>query len=73
MLHLPREETKEIYQSCAEHVEAAAEMLSDLDGRLTGLVQTVDWSCFTPSQRATLAQWHIGSREALLKLRSNHA
>ena len=67
---LSPEDADQILIGCAEQIESVAEMLADLDGRFTEIVDTVDWTSFTPEQRAQLKHWHVGSRQAKHYLRA---
>jgi hypothetical protein len=65
-------EADAIVTGAAEQIEAIAEMLSDAQGRFTHIVDTFEWSSFTPQQRALLKHWHTGCKEALHVLRNPH-
>ena len=67
---LSPEDADQILIGCAEQIESVAEMLADLDGRFTEIVDTVDWTSFSPEQRAQLKHWHVGSRQAKHYLRA---
>ena len=45
-------------------------MLADFDGRCIETFDTVDWTSFSPEQRAQLKHWHIGARQAKHYLRA---
>ena len=70
---LSPEDADVIVTGCAEQIEAVAEMLSDLDGRFTEIIDTADWTSFTPEQRTLLKQWHVGTRQAKHQLRHPYA
>ena len=67
---LSPEDADQILTGCAEQIESVAEMLSDLDGRFTEIIDTIDWTSFSPEQRVQLKHWHIGSRQAKHYLRA---
>ena len=67
---LSPEDANQILIGCAEQIEAVAELLADLDGRFTEIIDTVDWTSFQPEQRVQLKHWHVGSRQAKHYLRA---
>ena len=67
---LSPEDADLILIGCAEQIESVAEMLSDLDGRFTEIIDTADWTSFSPEQRVQLKHWHVGSRQAKHYLRA---
>ena len=58
------EEADEILTGCAEQVEAINEMLADLEGRFTQIVEPYEWESFTPEQRSLLKRWHVGCQNS---------
>jgi len=72
LTHISASEASDIVNGCAEQLEAVAEMLSDLNGRLTYIVDTYEWSSFTPDERIMLKQFHHGCKHAQIALRKPH-
>ena len=56
--------------ACAEQVESINEMLADLNGRFTEIIDNYEWESFTPEQRALLKHWHVGCQNSKHVLRS---
>jgi len=65
-------EADAIVTGCAEQIESVAEMLADLDGRFTQIIDSVQCESFTPEQRANLKHWHIGCQHAKIALRKTY-
>jgi hypothetical protein len=62
-------EATDLYLQCAKFVEAVDEAVDEADALITSVVETIAWESFSPDQRASLAQWHSGVREARIALR----
>ena len=62
-------EATDLFVQCAKFVEAVDEAVDEADALITSVVETIDWESFSPEQRASLAQWHSGVREARIALR----
>ena len=58
-----------LFVQCAKFVEAVDEAVDEADALITSVVETIDWESFSSEQRASLAQWHSGVREARIALR----
>ena len=62
-------EATDLFLKCAKFVEAVDEAADEADALITSVVETIEWESFSPDQRASLAQWHSGVREARISLR----
>ena len=62
-------EATDLFVQCAKFVEAVDEAVDEADALITSVVETIDWESFSSDQRASLAQWHSGVREARIALR----
>ena len=62
-------EATDLFVQCAKFVEAVDEAVDEADALITSVVETIDWESFSSEQRASLAQWHSGVREARIALR----
>ena len=62
-------EATDLFLKCATFVEACDEAIDETDALITSVVETIAWESFSPDQRASLAQWHSGVREARIALR----
>ena len=62
-------EATDLFVQCAKSVEAVDEAIDESDARITSAIETIEWESFSLEQRASLAQWHSGAREARLALR----
>jgi len=62
-------EATDLFVQCAKFVEAVDEAIDEADALITSVVETIDWESFSLDQRASLAQWHSGVREARIALR----
>ena len=62
-------EATDLFLKCAKFVEAVDEAIDEADALITSVVETIDWESFSSEQRASLAQWHSGVREARIALR----
>ena len=62
-------EATDLFLKCAKFVEAVDEAVDEADALITSVVETIDWESFSSEQRASLAQWHSGVREARFTLR----
>ena len=62
-------EATDLFLQCAKSVEAVDEAIDESDARITSAIETIEWESFSPDQRASLAQWHSGVREARIALR----
>ena len=62
-------EATDLFLKCATFVEACDEAIDEADALITSVVETIAWESFTLEQRASLAQWHSGVREARIALR----
>ncbi|MCE2839441.1 MAG: hypothetical protein LW834_21240 [Cyanobium sp. 49614_E6] len=62
-------EGSELFAQCAKFVEACDEAIDEADALITSVVETIEWESFSLDQRASLAQWHSGVREARIALR----
>ena len=64
----PRE-AADLFLKCAKSVQAVDEAIDITDALLTSVIETTEWESFSPQQRASLALWHSGVREARIALR----
>ena len=62
-------EATDLFLQCAKFVEAVDEAIDESDALITSVIETIEWESFSPEQRASLAQWHSGVREARIALR----
>jgi hypothetical protein len=62
-------EASDLFLKCATFVEACDEAIDEADALITSVVETIAWESFSLDQRASLAQWHSGVREARIALR----
>ena len=62
-------EATDLFLQCAKSVEAVEEAIDKSDARITSVIETIGWESFSSDQRASLAQWHSGVREARIALR----
>jgi hypothetical protein len=62
-------EATDLFLKCATFVEALDEGIDETDALITSVVETIEWESFSLDQRASLAQWHSGVREARIALR----
>jgi len=62
-------EATDLFLQCAKFVEACDEAIDEADALITSVVETIEWESFSLDQRASLAQWHSGVREARIALR----
>ena len=62
-------EATDLFLKCATFLEAADEALDEAYALILSVVETTDFESFSPDQRASLAQWHTGVREARHALR----
>ena len=62
-------EATDLFVQCAKSVEAVDKAIDKTDARITSVTETIKWESFSPDQRASLAQWHSGVREARIALR----
>ena len=62
-------EATDLFLKCAKFIEAVDEAVDEADALITSVTETIEWESFSPEQRASLAQWHSGAREARLALR----
>ena len=62
-------EASDLFLQCAKFVEAVDEAIDEADALITSVVETIEWESFSLDQRASLAQWHSGVREARIALR----
>ena len=62
-------EATDLSLKCAKFVEAVDEAIDETDARITSVIDTIEWESFSPEQRASLAKWHSGVREARIALR----
>ena len=69
MLRVTPAEATDLFAQCAKSVEAVDEAVDEADARITSVIDTIGWESFSPEQRASLAQWHSGVREARFTLR----
>ena len=69
MHRVTRHEAEDLFLKCATFVEACDEAIDEADALITSVVETIAWESFNPEQRASLAQWHSGVREARIALR----
>ena len=65
----PPAEATDLFLQCAKFVEAVDEAVDEADALITSVTETIEWESFSPDQRASLAQWHSGVREARIALR----
>jgi hypothetical protein len=64
-----RAESADLFFKAATFIEAIDTAIDEADALITSIAETISWESFTPDQRASLAQWHGGVREARLALR----
>ena len=69
MLRVTPAEATDLFVQCAKSVETVDEAIDKTDARITSVIDTIGWESFSPEQRASLAQWHSGVREARIALR----
>ena len=69
MLRVTPAEATDLFVQCAKSVEAVDEAIDEADALITSVTETIEWESFSPEQRASLAQWHSGVREARIALR----
>jgi hypothetical protein len=62
-------EAQEIFLSASTFIQAIDEAIDEADAVITQVAESVEWSSFSSSQRASLSQWHGGVREARFALR----
>ena len=62
-------EATDLFVQCAKFIEAVDEAIDEADALITSVIETIEWESFSPDQRASLAQWHSGVREARIALR----
>ena len=62
-------EATDLFLKCEKFVEAVDEPIDEADALITSVIDTIEWESFSPEQRASLAQWHSGVREARIALR----
>jgi hypothetical protein len=62
-------ESADLFYKAATFVEAIDLAINEADALITTIAESVSWESFNPDQRASLAQWHGGVREARLALR----
>ena len=62
-------EATDLFDQCEKFVEAVDKAIDKTDARITSVIDTIEWESFSPEQRASLAQWHSGVREARIALR----
>ena len=62
-------EATDLFLKCAKFIEAVDEAVDEADALITSVTETIDWESFSSDQRASLAQWHSGVREARIALR----
>ena len=69
MLRVTPAEATDLFLKAATFVESLDEGIDETDALITSIVETIDWESFSLDQRASLAQWHSGVREARIALR----
>ena len=62
-------EAQEIFHSAATFIQSIDAAIDEADALITQVAESVEWSSFSSSQRASLSQWHGGVREARFALR----
>jgi hypothetical protein len=62
-------EATDLFLKAATFVESLDEGIDETDALITSIVETIEWESFSLDQRASLAQWHSGVREARIALR----
>ena len=62
-------EAQEIFLNAATFIQAIDAAIDEADALITQVAESVEWSSFSSSQRASLSQWHGGVREARFALR----
>ena len=72
MPRLTSQEADDLFSKAALFIEACDDSLNEAQALITEIVDTVDWESFSPDQRISLKQWHLGAREARHALRNNH-
>ena len=69
MLRVTPVEATDLFHKCKKFFEAVDEAIDKTDARITSVIETIAWESFSPEQRALLAKWHSGVREARIALR----
>ena len=69
MLRVTPTEATDLFLQCAKSLEAVDEAVDNADARITSAIETIGREYFSPEQRASLAQWHSGVKEARFCLR----
>ena len=69
MLRVTPAEATDLFAQCEKFFEAVDEPIDEADALLTSVIDTIEWESFSPEQRASLALWHSGVREARIALR----
>jgi hypothetical protein len=64
MYHAAPAEAADLFFKATTFVGACAEAINEADALITTIAETVEWSSFDSKQRAALALWHSGIREA---------
>lgn len=64
MYHATPAEAADLFYKATTFVSACDEAINEADALITTIAETVEWSSFDPEQRAALALWHSGVREA---------
>lgn len=62
-------EAADLFEKVTAFIDACEQSINEADALITNIVETIEWSSFRPEQRARLAQWHGGVREARIALR----
>ena len=69
MHRLSPAEAQETFLNTATFMQAIDAAIDEADAVITQVAESVEWSSFSNSQRASLSQWHGGVREARFALR----
>jgi len=59
----------DLFLKASTFIEAIDLAIDEADALITSIAETISWESFNPEQRASLAQWHGGVREARMALR----
>jgi len=71
LINLSETDAERVFLNCAERIEQIADLISEAESHLTFNSENYKWESFTPNQRALMAHWHMGCKNAKTALRSN--
>ena len=61
-------EATDLFAQCEKFVKDVDKAIDKTDARITSVIDTIAWESFSSEQRALLALWHSGVREARFAL-----